>query len=314
MARLYAAEKGKLGANTGFIYPFVVTLSSADPDDPNNVYKLPAGYLKCDGTVYDADDFPALAGIIGTGAQSRFRGTRTFPDDKFRLPDLGAKVIRASQSDVGTVNDGTVETGSGATVKRSGVAVTIDNNVGDTIEIGYTGNMRIPARSVDINGNPGWTIPRRTESELVGVNQMQPHAHYSTTMRLRHADNTAAFPGFVYVNSYVSKFGSMLCGSGKDFDMSIQDPVIVGGRNVDIQSFEGGDDDRTEHNHQIIYQPGINHSATASGYLHDYQINLQQTEFPPDGLTSTAPLRDSGAYKFDDVISPFILVQYIIKF
>jgi hypothetical protein len=313
MARLYAAEKGKLGANSGFIFPFVVTISSADPDDPNNAYTLPAGFLKCDGTVYDADDFPALAGITGAGTQCRFRGDKTLADDKFRVPDLGAKVIRASQSDVGTVNDSTVETSSGAIVKRAGVAVTIDNNVGDTIEIGYTGNLRIPARNVDVNGNPGWTIPRRTDGEVVLSNQLQPHAHYSTTMRLRHADN-AAFPGFVYANSYVSKFGTMLCGSGKDFDMSLQNPIIVGGRNVDIQSETGGNDDNTEHAHQIIYSPGINHTATATGFLHDYQINILQTDFPPDGLTSTAPLRDSGAYKFDDVVSPFILVQYIIKF
>jgi len=313
MPKLYSAEKGKLGSNTGFIFPFVVSISSADPNDPSNVYKLPAGFLKCDGTVYDADDFPALAGITRTGDACKFRGSRILADDKFRVPDLGAKIIRASQSDIGTVNDGTITTSTGTVVKKAGVGVVIDNNIGDTLEIGYTGNFRIPVKSVDINGNPGWTIPRRTDSELVSPNQLQPHGHYSTTLRLRHVDDTGV-PGFVYSNSRFEKFGDALCGFGKEFDPNIDEPLVIGGRNVDVISNSGGNDANTEHNHQIFYTPGINHGSEPTGYLHNYKINIFQTDFPPDGLISRATLRDSGATKFDDVISPFILVQYIIKF
>ena len=40
-----------LSGNQVLIFPFVIPISSADPEDPNNVYTIPAGYLKCDGYV-----------------------------------------------------------------------------------------------------------------------------------------------------------------------------------------------------------------------------------------------------------------------
>ena len=309
MARLYSRERGKFGSNVGFIYPFMVTLSSDDPDDPTNAYVLPAGFLKCDGAIYDADNYPALAGILGVGELSKFIGDKTLLTDKFRVPDLGAKVIRASRSDIGTVNESTVQLTSGAIQKKSGVGAEIDNNIGEDVEISYTGNLRVPERVIDINGNPGWTVPRETETVGVTNLQIQPHGHYSTSYRLRHADDTSVI-GAVYSNSRFERFGS----SQHEFDTNIQTPLIIGGRNIDVITDDGGNDDNTEHDHSIFYTPGINHQNTSTGYQHTFQITTDETLVFPDGLISSCQLGDSGQAKFDDVISPYILVQYIIKF
>ena len=61
MAVLYSKEKGKLGTLTGSIINWSNQLASSDPEDPTLYQTLPAGYLRCDGAVYQAEVFPELA-------------------------------------------------------------------------------------------------------------------------------------------------------------------------------------------------------------------------------------------------------------
>ena len=324
MASLYSQQKGKLGANVGFIFPFVVTINSADPDDPSNSRILPAGFLKCDGTVYDADDFSALAGVTGTGSDCKFKGDRVVNEGKFRVPDLGAKVIRASLSDIGTVNDATVESSSGATINKAGVAVTIENQIGPSAEIGYSGLIKIPQKIIDLNVNPGLTYARNTEYSEVQALEMQPHAHYSSTVRVRVKDNLLV-DTFTYANFYKGKFGADMGGGDpdgsqppKEFDTNIQDAVYVAVRNQDEPIDTGGDSTKTNHRHGMIFS-GSEYTNPSTASNHSYQVTLGKSDGTgttvfPDGLLSKATLKDSGATKFDDVSSPFILVQYIIKF
>ena len=53
MAVLYSKEKGKIGTLTGSIINWSNQLTSSDPEDPTIYETLPAGYLRCDGSVYD---------------------------------------------------------------------------------------------------------------------------------------------------------------------------------------------------------------------------------------------------------------------
>ena len=59
----------------------LVELVSTDPNNTSNVKNLPAGYLKCDGTKYLAEDYPVLAQIIGTGTGCKFRRLDSEGDD-----------------------------------------------------------------------------------------------------------------------------------------------------------------------------------------------------------------------------------------
>lgn len=307
MAKLYSIEKGKYGGTSGFIYPFAKTLSSADPDDSTNAVILPAGFLPCDGTIYQAALFPVLAGILGVGAECKFKGDKTLSNTQFRVPDLGAKTIRASQSNIGEILNATVENTSGTLIDKAGVGALISNNQGSTAEIGYSGYLRAPSMTVDINGNPGFTVASTTSSETVNQLQIQPHAHYSTTFRMREQDNLG-ISVFTYRNSHTGNW----C-NGRSFDTRIDTSIVIAGRNLDYITNDGGNDANTEHNHRITKTNGINHTSTSTGNLHTYQANLDATIFRPDGLTSTVRLNTTSAIKFDDVSSPFILVQYLIK-
>ena len=91
-------EKSKYGSGTGSIIIWPVELTSLSPNAEDNIKKLPAGYLKCDGTVYKAEDYPQLAEILGVGSSSKFirRDISNDPiddvdDDEFIVPDLGSK-------------------------------------------------------------------------------------------------------------------------------------------------------------------------------------------------------------------------------
>ena len=67
MAVFYNKERSKLGSVTGSIISFSTKLETNEPTDPNNKRLLPAGYLRCDGSVYSANIYPLLAEIVGTG-------------------------------------------------------------------------------------------------------------------------------------------------------------------------------------------------------------------------------------------------------
>ena len=73
MAVFYSKEKGKLGTLTGSIINWSNQLTSSDPTDTVIYQTLPAGYLRCDGSVYLAENFPELATILGTGANCRYK-------------------------------------------------------------------------------------------------------------------------------------------------------------------------------------------------------------------------------------------------
>ena len=99
MAVFYTREKAKLGTLTGSIINWSDQLTSADPEDPNTLSKLPAGYLRCDGSVYQAEVYPQLAEVLGVGTSCRYKKPDTdLLANQFQVPDLGAKSIRASNS------------------------------------------------------------------------------------------------------------------------------------------------------------------------------------------------------------------------
>ena len=71
MPAFYAKERSKYGNLTGqvIIWPMEY---SGDPTEAVNARNLPAGYLKCDGTKYFAEDYPQLAAILGVGDACKF--------------------------------------------------------------------------------------------------------------------------------------------------------------------------------------------------------------------------------------------------
>ena len=180
-------ERTKIGTTTGTLIAFPQELEVNDPNVGNSAELLPAGYLRCDGAIYNETVYPALAEVIGTGATCAFKQEGvTLSDSQFQVPDLRSKFIKASSaSDQGVVNDNTVINAAGQTIERSGVSVNVSSNVGSVATVDMTGQFRVPGRTVTLTGNVGFTRPRTPDEEIVPATAFLPHTHYTTTFRCR---------------------------------------------------------------------------------------------------------------------------------
>ena len=187
MAVFLNQERTKIGTTTGTLIAFPQEIEVNDPNVGNSAELLPAGYLRCDGGIYSEAVYPALAQVLGTGAECSFRQEGvTLGDNQFQVPDLRSKFIRASSaSDQGVINDNTVVNATGQTVERSGVGVAVSSNVGNVANVDLVGQFRVPPRTVTLTGNVGFTRPRNPDEEVVTINAFLPHMHYTTTFRCR---------------------------------------------------------------------------------------------------------------------------------
>jgi len=182
-------ERSKLGTAPGTIINWAISIPDNDPNFAQSVEKLPAGYIRCDGSVYDERDYPELARILGTGEGSLYKKSdQVLGPSQFQVPDLGSKHIEAaSSSNVGSYNHLTKVVGTGenaTTVKKAGVGVEMFSNVGSTATIGFNGAFTIPAQTFDLIGTVGWTVPTTTETTSVPHTAMGSHGHFSGGTRV----------------------------------------------------------------------------------------------------------------------------------
>jgi microcystin-dependent protein len=219
MAVFLNQERTKLGTTTGTIIAFPRELDVNDPQLGLSLTLLPSGYLRCDGSIYNSNTYPALAEILGTGDACAFKQEGiTLNDTQFQVPDLRSKFIKASSgSDQGVINDSTVVSRTGLTIDRSGVAISATSNVGTTVNIDLSGQFRIPPLSVDLRGNVGFTKPRAPDVEIVPATAFQPHAHYTTTYRCRikRAGGSDVFELNYYTNASTIGVGNWFDATGE---------------------------------------------------------------------------------------------------
>lgn len=192
MAVFYNREKGKHGSLTGTIISVPVEIASDDPSEDVAKFQFPPGYLRCDGRVLSATEFPLLAEVLGTGDECKFRKpNQNLNSTQFQLPDLRNKHIRATTSaNIGTYNDLEVTDSSGNQVSKSGVGLDVILNVDSPFQLTYNGSFYIPPQTVPLRGEPAFSIDSGSytfETE-VQENMFQPHLHRSTTARARQTD------------------------------------------------------------------------------------------------------------------------------
>ena len=73
MAVNYGFERGKYGCFPGTIIAFPRTLDGKNPNDTDHRAKLPAGFLRCDGSILNGNDYQNLNEILGFVGKSKFR-------------------------------------------------------------------------------------------------------------------------------------------------------------------------------------------------------------------------------------------------
>tara|TARA_B100000965_G_scaffold377354_1_gene371357 strand:+ start:1233 stop:2480 length:1248 start_codon:yes stop_codon:yes gene_type:complete len=191
-------ERSKLGNAPGTIINWGVSIPDNDPNFAQIIDKLPAGYIRCDGSVYDERDYPELARILGTGDGSLYKKTdQVLGATQFQVPDLGSKHIEAaSSSNVGSYRNINKVVGTGenaTTIKKAGVGVEMFSNAGNTATIGFNGAFTVPPQNFALIGAIGWTLPTTTETTTVGSGAIGSHGHFSGGTRVA-VKESAEFP------------------------------------------------------------------------------------------------------------------------
>ena len=185
MPAFYNKEKSKHGTMTGSIITFPVELVEDDPKGTTNQELIPAGYLRCDGRVLFAIEYPELAAVLGTGLSTKFlKDGQALTDAQFQLPDLRNKNIRATTSaNIGQYNDLIVQDQNNEDVYKSGIGLDVVQNIESPYELTYTGEFYIPPQTIDLRGEPRFTIDTGvyTSSVEVPQNAFQPHMHRGQT-------------------------------------------------------------------------------------------------------------------------------------
>ena len=195
MAVLYSKERSKYGNLTGQIINWPVDYNGL-PDDGGNATNLPAGYLKCDGTKYFAEDYPQLAAICGTGSNCKFirknaDGTNfdTLLDTQFMVPDMGSKYAEpTSGANAGVYNNIRLDNAIGTEFSRSGIGIDVESAIGSPVNIEYSGQINVPSQEIPVKGKPSWTYAgptHYTDIEGVEENAIHPHSHFHDAYRSR---------------------------------------------------------------------------------------------------------------------------------
>lgn len=293
----YTRERSRYGGCTGqiLIHSTPGLGSSNDPTLASFKTQIPAGYLRCDGSILNASDFYNLAQFLGTGSETRFRrdGANIREPDptnndlgQFQLPDLGSKVIIGGRG-TGLYNNDFVDTGETTTTvtNRVGPQIDVSCNFGNTITSNYIGNMQLAASgTIDMLGNPRYNMERETSEVTLNIDNFQGHAHNTdNTVYLNYSANHAT--SFFGGKDYATRQGNS--GAGHVFDFSSSWDAV------------------SSHKHNLTRPNSYNHTFT---YSHD------PLEIDMSSVAATVDVDVSDLKTLNDLVTPFVLVEYIIKF
>jgi hypothetical protein len=295
MATYYSFERGKYGGSAGTIYPFPKTLFGDKPTDSDWTRYVPAGYLRCDGSVLKANDYRALANIIGVGSDCIYKKDNIQLDEplqdgtggQIQLPDLGSKYITSFSSNTGIILNNTASNPRTPTTiqERVGVGVELILNQGEQITFNYTGNFSVPQTDIPISGNYILSMSGQSALGTITEEQILTHGHYSNAVRLKESsppNQRIALNG-----------GAKYEGGGFD---------VIEFDDIPIES--SGDIVSTQHQHGITR---TNPTHDASAYIEAFQIDASP-------VTTTVTLASEDTTAFNDIAPKFILVEYLIKF
>jgi len=292
----YTFERSRYGGCAGQILVHATHLlgSSNDPTLTNFKSNIPAGYLRCDGSVQNARDYFHLSEILGVGAESRFAKSNSNLREadpainelgQFQLPDLGSKIIIGGRG-TGQYNNFLVDDGteSANPTTRVGPQVEITSNFGNTITANYIGNMRLqPSGTLNMLGNPKYDMDRETSETTLNIDNFQGHAHNAAQNYLNHtAQHEVGFTGG-------KDGGQRLANSGAGHELDFS------------QNWDGV----SQHKH-ILGRP--------LSYNHNFTYSHQALDIDMSSVAATVDVDVANIDKIDALVTPFILVEYIIKF
>ena len=185
----YSYEKGKYGGPCGSIFPFFRQIQGTLPTEQDYEDFIPAGYLKCNGQILSADQFPQLANLLGVGDSCLYKKTDTVLANRneqgtggtFQLPDLGSKYITTASNPGVYSNDSTINPTTQLTVQRAGIAVEL-SATGETVDFTYEGEFKANGVS-SLTFTGVWKAvspPSKTPETTITINNFIAHGHRGT--------------------------------------------------------------------------------------------------------------------------------------
>jgi len=302
MSVYYAREKSRFGGVTGTIIPFPTKLpEGADPSAGDWKPLLPAGFLRCNGAILLASDFPVLASVLGTGTNCKFKKPQQdLTNNQFQLPDLGSKYISASAASGTLLNSEVLNEDSNDTY-RVGCEVNIVSLIGNQQTITYTGGFEIQKPvNQEFIGNPFFTSlssDGKTLNAFTGEQAFQAHGHKANVGVFSYLGN--------WLDSlFVEENGSARGGG---------DGINEGSNNLELVQAPTGSSAVVAHSHFIDFP-----SVAEIKAQNDMRWNILEEGGNPVtidalGLKTTVTVTTSSIYKLDEATPPFILMEYVIK-
>lgn len=288
----YARERGKYGGVVGAIQIFTSDLPlQGDPLDPQWRQKIPAGFLRCDGKIYDASDYPELAAVLGVGDGCKFKKPSiTLSATQFQVPDVGAKYLAPGLAS-GTyqsmvLSQNITENSNGNPRVGAEVLVSAQSN---TFTIGYTGNFTVVGQAdLPLQGNAKFNPPnedRETGTAFLQLDSFQAHGHNTNAKVLNYTGNFQ-----------VGAEGK----SGTDLTPFAGNQIQASGN--------PSNDTQSTHLHGITWPSG------STAYDQNFVYQFPTFNVPADNLQTTLTVQTKSVEELPESIQPFILVEYIIKF
>jgi len=293
MTKYYTQEKAKFGGTTGTIIPFTVQLSLINfPNIAEFKTLVPAGYLRCDGSIVRAELYPGLAATIGVGSNCPFaKDPDSLTDEFFQLPDLGSKYLSGSLSSGEYFNDTILQNDSGT--QRVGAETVVDTLVGDNIQISWTGAFEIQQQQIPFSGNPIFQSldnDGNTRDDFLAEDNFQAHGHNSDVGVFTYLGN---WQDSAWFNTF-ERGDNLGTTEGSNELIQIEAPP--------------NNQAAPSHNHRVLL-PGASELRDKCDF--SFILNTQQVD--PVGLVTDVTLTTENVQKLDKAISPYIFMEYIIK-
>lgn len=290
MAKNYSFEKGKYGTVTGTIIPFGRYLDGTNPEGSDWTTYIPAGFLRCNGLIYRARDFRALAQVLGIGSECKFRKEGVELEEanadlrlgQFQLPDLGSKYIKASNSNGIYDNMMVFNPVTNTFTDRVGLEVELSLNRGNLLETTYSGSFSVPTTEVPFptTQNYGTTLGTQIPAAQVDSDNLLAHAHFSNAAVVRSGP-----------------FNGRMAVWGGDLKAGYTADTLESFTNV------GGTTTGTSHNHSLT-RSTVSRSTTS---------NITAFSASAETIVTTTRLSVDNTFKMDDLQHKYILVEYLIK-
>lgn len=292
MAKVYASIRGAQGVAPGVIVPF----SKECQSDANLLERVPGGYLRCDGKVYQAQDFPSLARVIGVGPSGgsgvpgcafnpgidssvlinpTFDSDGNFTGGSFAVPNLGAKVLVPNSS---SGQEFLGNSSGGGIYERAGVGYVA--SIASVVSTVISGNIMDSARTDNIGGTPSFSIENNGTSTTNTIDIGKTAAH-------SHPDD--------WKESDMRSEG---------FDNDLQDST-----SIDIVEYDNNTATVTHSGANITH----NHTVSGGSVVNNLEYTRSATTIGYSGSSATANIQADARKSLDHLTTPYLILEYIIK-